>query len=796
MFPDPNDNIIQLSDRIKELSYTVGTNNMVLENAAPGFSRFEDFYQQSGLVFYAITDGSNYEVGSGHYLSSGLDPFYSSDQIRRYPFRSTNNNTKVDWAVGTKEVFVTYPAPFTVITAYGVDDRFNQPERSGIAFWDNDGVASGTNILNYDSSGNWDKDNHRLGLHTFTPGYAIDIEGPSSYAIVKTSGLILDASGIVFSGISYATRQTEPFLRNQVDAITGSNAVIDVSGWVGESIVLKTQAAGQVFSGPLNDCVGGCADGYPAFRVLHTSDIPDLSSLYLTGYNLHPEAMSGVAFFHKSGILTYDSGFVWDDTLNSLGINNAKPIAALDVVGSARISHNLTVGNNLNVSGNLDVAGTTTYIDSTTVTIWDKQLELASMSGNATHDQLDAYVDDGGIVVRSSGDGDSDTGDKKWTWQNSSNTWRAQTSNGVPIGVTASGMVFGNGTAISGAYQGGSGISINGFNIDIGNVFSLGASPTQNIHQGDIVFVSGINGIATSMGLFPAEASATVTVTDFTELNAGDKVNLIATDGTNYDFTNGDQSSVAGTWESATSNDQTATNLMNVVNTSSGPAGTRFSASVVGSVVTITQNTGGGAGNTAITLTDSAPAGLTKTDFTDGTDRTHTVYVDPTQLSGVLQTQVTANATAALNRFPYASGVAHSGFFSEELHEVSGVGGLMEANSGALQYQLDNLGDVGEVNQSAFSIVAISGASPSTWHSTISSDTKTDTLVIDSGHDNSISIIPDFDNDRFVISGANQFRLGADNTPSLSTNASGWIGHNDGITISGGAGINTTLTGK
>jgi hypothetical protein len=687
MFPDPNDNIIQLSDRIKELSYTTGTNNMVLENAAPGFSRFEEFYQQSGLVFYAITDGTHYEVGSGHYLSSGLDPFYSSDQIRRYPFRSTNNNTKVDWAVGTKEVFVTYPAPFTVITAHGVDGRFNQPERSGIAFWDNEGAASGTNILNYDSSGNWDKDNHRLGLHTFTPGYAIDIEGPSSYAIIKTSGLILDASGIVFSGVSYATRQTEPFLRNQVDATTGSNAVIDVSGWVSESIVLKTQAAGQIFAGPLNDCVGGCADGYPAFRVLHTSDMPDLSSLYLTGYNLHPEAMSGIPFFHKSGVLTYDPGFVWDDTLNALGINTTQPGAALDVVGTARISSNLTVGNNLTVSGNLDIAGTTTYIDSTNVTIWDKQLELASMSGNATHDQLDSYIDDGGVIVRSSGDGDSDTGDKKWTWQNSSNTWKAQTSNGVPIGVTASGMVFGNGTAISGAYQGGSGISINGFNLDIGNVFSVSGNDdaaygwsTQNVHQADNIVVSGVSGIAS--------------------------------------------------W-------------------------------------------------------------ITKT----GTKTT--IHIDPGHLSGVLQTQITANETAAtLDRFPYASGIAHSGFFSEELHEVSGVGGLISASgyaiSGALQYQLDNLGDVGESNQNAFSIVAISGASPSTWHNTIVSDTKTDTLVIDSGHDNSISIIPDFDNDRFVISGAHQFRLGADNTPSLSSVASGYIGHNDGITISGGYGLNTS----
>ena len=190
-----------------------------------------------------------------------------------------------------------------------------------------------------------------------------------------------------------------------------------------------------------------------------------------------------------------------------------------------------------------------------------------------------------------------------------------------------------------------------------------------------------------------ASATATVTITDFTKLNTGDKVNLIATDTTNYNFVNGDQSSVAGTWESTTSQIATATNLMNVINTSSGPAGTRFTATVAestvnsvgtvtittvaninngdkvnliatdttshdftagdvagggtwiaevdnntsatnlatqinanskfsasadGAVVTITQSVADVDGNTAITLTDSFAAGMSKTDFTGG----------------------------------------------------------------------------------------------------------------------------------------------------------------------------------
>jgi len=111
------------------------------------------------------------------------------------------------------------------------------------------------------------------------------------------------------------------------------------------------------------------------------------------------------------------------------------------------------------------------------------------------------------------------------------------------------------------------------------------------------------------------DATATITITDFTELNAGDKVNLVATDGTNYNFSQGDQSSVNGTWESTISNNQTATNLMNVINTSSGPSGTRFTATVNGAVVTVTQAVKGIDGNTTVTLTDSGTAGMNKTDF-------------------------------------------------------------------------------------------------------------------------------------------------------------------------------------
>jgi len=136
--------------------------------------------------------------------------------------------------------------------------------------------------------------------------------------------------------------------------------------------------------------------------------------------------------------------------------------------------------------------------------------------------------------------------------------------------------------------------------------------------NGSTLIDAGAMWMSTSKSGAGIGATATITITDFTELNTPDKVNLVATDGTNYDFVQGDQSSVAGTFEATTSNDVTATNLMNVINTSSGPSGTRFTATVDGAVVTATQAVGGIAGNTTVTLTDSGTAGMTKTDFVSG----------------------------------------------------------------------------------------------------------------------------------------------------------------------------------
>jgi hypothetical protein len=110
-------------------------------------------------------------------------------------------------------------------------------------------------------------------------------------------------------------------------------------------------------------------------------------------------------------------------------------------------------------------------------------------------------------------------------------------------------------------------------------------------------------------------ATATVTIIDIAELAIGDKVTLRATaaPATDIDFS----VALAGpnTWAIALTNANTAINLAAAIDDHPD-----FSASAVGEVVTITQETKGLAGNTPVTLTDAGIAGMTSTDFVGGSD--------------------------------------------------------------------------------------------------------------------------------------------------------------------------------
>ena len=82
---------ILLYDRIKEITHITGTSDIILEGAAAGFSAFLDYIPLSGDSFYAITDGSKYEVGSGTLYQDGSNIKLTRNSVRS----SESDNSKV-----------------------------------------------------------------------------------------------------------------------------------------------------------------------------------------------------------------------------------------------------------------------------------------------------------------------------------------------------------------------------------------------------------------------------------------------------------------------------------------------------------------------------------------------------------------------------------------------------------------------------------------------------------------------------------------------------------------------------
>ncbi|NBT29577.1 MAG: hypothetical protein EBT18_08850 [Gammaproteobacteria bacterium] len=123
--------------------------DFVLDGAAPGFSSFSEYYTNGDSFFYAITDGEDYEVGSGVYNVG------ASNTITRFPIQSTDSDSLVDFTAGVKEVFVTYPGKGAVFSAEGHDHN-QQPADSGVAFY------STSQIVNYDRMLIWDSGKARL----------------------------------------------------------------------------------------------------------------------------------------------------------------------------------------------------------------------------------------------------------------------------------------------------------------------------------------------------------------------------------------------------------------------------------------------------------------------------------------------------------------------------------------------------------------------------------------------------------------------------------------------------------
>ena len=93
---------LKSGDRVKETTTVEGTGTATLLGAAIGFQAFSTVLADADTCYYCIELGSDWEVGTGTYAAGTL--------ARTTVQSSSNANVLVDFAAGTKSVFLTFPA--------------------------------------------------------------------------------------------------------------------------------------------------------------------------------------------------------------------------------------------------------------------------------------------------------------------------------------------------------------------------------------------------------------------------------------------------------------------------------------------------------------------------------------------------------------------------------------------------------------------------------------------------------------------------------------------------------------
>jgi len=257
-----------LKDRVRVTSSTTGTGTFTLGAASAGYQDFS-VIGDGNTTYYAIQNsGDNtWEVGIGTYTASGTT--LSRDTI----LESSNGGTAVNFAAGTKDVFVTYPA------------------EKGIYL---------------DASGN------SIGLGT-----------PASATLTNATGLPI-ATGVSGLGSGIATFLTTPSSANLATAVTdetGSGSLVFAT-----SPTLTTPVLGTPSSGTLTSCTGLPLTTGVTGTLPIANGGTGTSTAFTTG---------SVVFAGASGTYTQDNAnFFWDDTNNRLGIGTTSPAAQIEISAS------------------------------------------------------------------------------------------------------------------------------------------------------------------------------------------------------------------------------------------------------------------------------------------------------------------------------------------------------------------------------------------------------------------------------------------------------------------------------
>ena len=243
-----------INDRVKETTTTTGTGAVALGGAVTGFETFAAGIGNSNTTYYAIVHqtANEFEVGLGT-----LDGD-SSDLTRTTVISSSNSDSAVDFAAGTKDVFCTIPASKLVfednnndaivgrnltvtgdLTVSGDDITMATNTAGNIL------VADGTNFNSIAAT-------DLSAISTIASGDTLLAVDASGGGLKKVARSVLVAGLATSSAISDISEDDTPQLggnldMNGSDIVTTSNATIDLApNGTGTVVVRGNTNSGRV----------------------------------------------------------------------------------------------------------------------------------------------------------------------------------------------------------------------------------------------------------------------------------------------------------------------------------------------------------------------------------------------------------------------------------------------------------------------------------------------------------------------------------------------------------------------